>query len=62
MTHYIATYCVKNNINTVIVGDWKNIRKDTNLGKNNNQKLHAFPFAKFYQKLEYKLQMNLEKK
>ena len=55
MTHYIATYCVKNNINTVIVGDWKNIRKDTNLGKNNNQKLHAFPFAKFYQKLEYKL-------
>ena len=51
----IVDYCSKNNISKVIIGDWKDIRKDLNFGKETNQKIHGLPFAKFYQLLEYKL-------
>ena len=51
----IVDYCTNNNISKVIIGDWKDIRKDLNFGNENNQKIHALPFAKFYQLLEYKL-------
>lgn len=57
VTTYIANYCNNNNINTVIVGDIKNIRKNNNLGSENNQKLHSLPFKKIYDKLEYKLKL-----
>ena len=51
----IVDYCSKNNISKVIIGDWKDIRKDLDFGKETNQKIHGLPFAKFYQLLEYKL-------
>ena len=51
----IVDYCKSNSISKVIIGDWKDIRKDLNFGNENNQKMHSLPFAKFYQLLEYKL-------
>lgn len=54
-THYIVNYCQINNINTVIIGDITNIRKDNSLGKRNNQVFHALPFKQIYEKLQYKL-------
>ena len=56
-TKYIADYCYSNKITIVIIGDISNIRKDKNIGKN-NQQLHSWPFAKIYQLLEYKLRLN----
>ena len=57
VTAYITKYCENNNINTVVIGDIKNIRKNSNLGNVNNQKLHSLPFKKIYDKLEYKLKL-----
>jgi len=55
VTHYIQTYCVVNDIHTVVIGDMSGIREDNNLGRVTNQKLHALPYAKIYEMLEYKL-------
>ena len=55
MTKYIVSYCVKNKINRVIIGDIRNIRKENNLGKVTNQKLHSLPYEKIYVMLNYKL-------
>lgn len=41
-------------IKTLVVGDLKDIRKDANHGKRNNQKLHSWSFSKITQQLEYK--------
>lgn len=56
-TRHIAEYCKDNNINTVIIGDIKHIRKNNSLGKKTNQKFHALPFGKIYDNLKYKLEM-----
>lgn len=55
-SRYIVDYCIAHNINTIIIGDWKNIRKDKNFGRT-NQQLHAFPFDQFYNMLDYKCKM-----
>ena len=57
MTRYITNYCVKNDIHTVVIGDIKGIRKERNLGRKTNQKLHSLPYARIYMQLEYKLKM-----
>ena len=51
----IVDYCINNNISKVIIGDWKNIRKELDFGKANNQKIHSIPFERFHHLLEYKL-------
>ena len=57
MTRYITNYYVKNDIHTVVIGDIKGIRKERNLGRKPNQKLHSLPYARIYMQLEYKLKM-----
>ena len=57
MTRDITNYCVKNDIHTVVIGDIKGIRKERNLGRKTNQKLHSLPYARIYMQLEYKLKM-----
>lgn len=57
MTRYITNYSVKNDIHTVVIGDIKGIRKEKNLGRKTNQKLHSLPYARIYMQLEYKLKM-----
>ena len=54
-TRYIVNYCKNNNINTVVIGDITNIRKDKNYGNITNQQLHGLPYAKIYTMLGYKL-------
>ena len=54
-TKEIASYCEKNDISKAVIGDIKNIRKNSNLGKVTNQKLHALPYEKLYSYLQYKL-------
>lgn len=56
-TKEIVKYCMKNNINKVIIGDIKNIREKANLGKVNNQKLHSLPYDRLYFILDYKLKL-----
>lgn len=55
ITRYIVDYCKKHNIHTVVIGDIKNIRQDKSFGHVTNQKIHSLPYAKIYQKLDYKL-------
>lgn len=57
VTRYAVTYCKENRINTVIIGDITNIRKEKNFGSVTNQKLHALPYKKTYVLLAYKLKM-----
>ena len=56
-TKMIIDYCINNDITRVIIGDITNIRKDNDLGHENNQKLHSLPFFEFYKKIEYKLKL-----
>ena len=58
VTRAVVNYCKANDIHTVIIGDITNIRRNKNLGKVTNQKLHALPYAKIYGMLEYKLAMH----
>lgn len=44
----------KYNVYKIIIGDIKNIRKDKNLGKVNNQKFHKWPYKKLTDKVVYK--------
>ena len=57
VTRYIADYCNNNDINIVVIGNITNIRKGKNLGKTNNQKLHALPFKQMRDILKYKLEL-----
>lgn len=57
VTRFITEYCHDNGINTVVIGDITNIRKDNNKGSVINQKLHSLPYRKLYILLEYKLAM-----
>ena len=57
VTRTVADYCREHDVHTVIIGEITHIRKDKNLGKVTNQKLHALPYAKLYGMLEYKLAM-----
>ena len=53
----LENYCHDNGINTIVIGDITNIRKDNNKGSVTNQKLHSLPYRKLYILLEYKLAM-----
>ena len=55
VTRMIAEYCRTNEISVVVIGDIKNIRKDSNLGHAVNQKLHSLPYSRIYEMLSYKL-------
>lgn len=55
ITHNLVEYCAAEDINTVIIGDIKRIRKGQDLGRKTNQKLHELPFEQIYTMLEYKL-------
>ena len=54
-------YCKANDIHTVIIGDITNIRRNKNLGKVTNQKLHAPQVTKEYAK-KLVAQMTVEEK
>lgn len=55
VTRAIVNYCLEHDIHTVVIGDVKGIRKGKHYEAETNQKLHAWPFAKIYLLLSYKL-------
>lgn len=58
LTKFIVNYCIKNEINTVVVGDLKGLAKNkkrSHHSKSYNQKLYEMPYFKISVMLEYKL-------
>ena len=55
VTRAIVNYCLEHDIHTVVIGDITGIRKGKHYEAETNQKLHAWPFAKIYLLLSYKL-------
>jgi len=51
---YITDYCIKNDIGTILVGDFSNIKNGINLGRKNNQNFVQLPYGIFRRKLKSK--------
>jgi putative transposase len=61
LTTDIVRQCVERKVGTLVIGNLKGIREDEagngkNFGKQTNQQLHAWPFARITEQLEYKCQ------
>jgi putative transposase len=50
----VVSYCIENNINTIIVGNTKEWKHSVNLGNVNNQNFVCIPYEKFINQLKYK--------
>ena len=50
---YIISYCLSNNIGTLVIGYNQSFQCKTNIGKKNNQIFTQLPFGKIREKLEY---------
>lgn len=49
----IVTYCLQNDIGTIVVGYNDGFQKNTNLGKVNNQKFVMIPYGQLKSRIEY---------
>ena len=56
-TKHIINYCLTNNIGKLIIGNNKNWKQNSNLGKRNNQNFVNIPFASIINKLKYKCEL-----
>ena len=54
---YIVNHLVSNNINTLIIGNNKGWKQDTNIGKRNNQNFTNIPHSTLINMLTYKCEM-----
>jgi len=50
----IVNYCLNNDIGTLLIGDFKGIKQEINLGSKNNQNFVSIPFGILKRKLEAK--------
>lgn len=50
----VVKYCIKNDIGTIVIGDFKGIKDSINMGKKNNQNFVSIPFGILKIKLEAK--------
>ncbi len=57
-TSYIIKWCIKNNIDTVIVGHNDKWKQRSNMGKVNNQKFLYIPYEMLIGQLKYKCENN----
>ena len=57
-SRYIVTYLVSENINTLIIGNNKGWKQNTNIGNVNNQNFVQIPFYRLIQMLSYKCKMS----
>ena len=53
----IITYCLQQNIDTLVIGYNRQWKQHCNLGKKNNQSFVQLPFLKFVHMLEYKARL-----
>ena len=56
VTRNVVSYCVEQEIHTVVIGDIRGIREQADFGSKINQKLHGLPYEKLYGMLKYKLE------
>ena len=54
ITSCFVSTCRERKIETIVIGDIKNIRQSLNYGKKANQKLHQWAFSKFQHMITYK--------
>ena len=54
ITSRFVSTCRERKIETIVIGDIKNIRQSINYGKKANQKLHQWAFSKFQHMITYK--------
>ena len=57
-SRYIVNYLVSENINTLIIGNNKGWKQNTNIGNVNNQNFVQIPFYRLIQMLSYKCKMS----
>lgn len=50
----IVKYCINNDIGTIVIGDFKGMKNEINIGKVNNQNFVSVPFGILKRKLEAK--------
>jgi IS605 OrfB family transposase len=50
----VVNYCLNNDIGTLVIGDFKGIKQEINLGSKNNQNFVSIPFGILKRKLEAK--------
>lgn len=50
----VVKYCIKNDIGNIVIGDFKGIKQEINIGKVNNQNFVSIPYGILKRKLEAK--------
>ena len=50
----LIDYCIANDIGTIVIGDFKGIKNEINMGKTNNQNFVSIPYGILKRKLEAK--------
>ncbi len=55
-TSHLISYCIKNEVSTIVIGDIKGIRENINFGTKTNQKLHQWVYKQLTDMIEYKAQ------
>lgn len=55
---FIVSYCISNNIKTLVIGLNKEWKQECSIGKKNNQNFVYIPYNKLIEQLEYKCQDN----
>lgn len=58
VSKYVIDYCLKNDLNTIIIGYNELWKQNINIGKKNNQNFVSIPFYKLVWMIEYKCKMN----
>jgi len=57
-TRLIINYCIKNNVETLVIGKNKNWKQEVEMGKKNNQNFVNIPYDMLIKQLEYKCEEN----
>lgn len=57
ISRFVISYCVENNIGTIVIGKNKNWKQGLNLGKKTNQKFTELPHSKVIDKIKYKAEL-----
>jgi putative transposase len=51
---HLISYCIKNEVSTIVIGDIKEIRENISFGTKTNQKLHQWVYKQLTDMIEYK--------
>lgn len=53
-TSHLISYCIKNEVSTIVIGDIKGIINDIKFSATTNQKLHQWLYKQLSDMVEYK--------